>query len=129
MIRKLKSFCEWKRGIFLGVFGLFPHCVEFGFVFEAKNLMRIVNGLKESTCFCFHLLLKSGFGDFVLRSSKSMEGWLSWLKAPDSKSGARFIRAAGSNPAPSASFSIKRHANVRLKKNVIISPLQRRNRE
>lgn len=36
-----------------------------------------------------------------------MEGWLSWLKAPDSKSGARFIRAAGSNPAPSASFSQK----------------------
>ena len=36
-----------------------------------------------------------------------MEGWLSWLKAPDSKSGARFVRAAGSNPAPSAGFSLK----------------------
>lgn len=85
--------------------------------------MRVVNGLEETTCFCFRPLLEFEFRGFVLRNSKSMEGWLSWLKAPDSKSGARFVRAAGSNPAPSASFSIKRHANVRRKKNAIIFSL------
>lgn len=69
--------------------------------------MRVVNGLEESTCFCFRPLLEFEFCGFVLRNSKSMEGWLSWLKAPDSKSGARFVRAAGSNPAPSANFSFR----------------------
>ena len=50
-----------------------------------------------------------------------MEGWLSWLKAPDSKSGARFVRAAGSNPAPSADFSLKEAQRSVARKSVLFS--------
>ena len=37
MIRKLKSFCERKRGIFLGVFGLFPIALSLDLSLRQKS--------------------------------------------------------------------------------------------
>ena len=46
---------------FLRFLGFFAGGLSFLFRIEAKNLMRVVNGLKETTCFFFRPLLKSGF--------------------------------------------------------------------